>query len=245
MATVAAAPITPAEEDTGWNEAQIESALGRLQEMHVQLRHLRDALSRLVDPMLIHQPSPEDLYTIFATNVTTIRSDVEDFANALRDERHKEILKQAHESRIQSDEDIRGWRVTEHEDWFDVHNVDSPRNLEADGTKGSDPDAAQRVTIDSERLHAVIEQFKNVNPGIEVSLDEDTRLIRVSLPPQAYTHFEIHEQPSHGCGSAYNVTTTEKTSMHAAIVKAISSNERTDNVDYLFVGLKIPLKCIS
>lgn len=138
--------------------------------------------------MLIHQPSPEDLYTIFATNVTTIRSDVEDFANALRDERHKEILKQAHESRIQSDEDIRGWRVTEHEDWFDVHNVDSPRNLEADGTKGSDPDAAQRVTIDSERLHAVIEQFKNVNPGIEVSLDEDTRLIRVRLRLLAPTH---------------------------------------------------------
>lgn len=40
MATVAAAPITPAEEDTGWNEAQIESALGRLQEMHVQVPHV-------------------------------------------------------------------------------------------------------------------------------------------------------------------------------------------------------------
>ncbi|KAL8943989.1 MAG: hypothetical protein Q9216_000698 [Gyalolechia sp. 2 TL-2023] len=244
MTTVATEPISLEDEETGWNEEQIELALGRLQEMHIQLRHLRDAIPRLLDPMLVHQPSPGDLYAIFASNVTTIRSDVKDFANVFRGGKCQEILAKARESRTQCNEDIRGWRVTEHEDWLDVHHVDSPRKFGADEAKGSDPDAVQRIAVSPERLRMLVEAFQTSNPDIDVSLDEDTRLIKVSLPPQAYTHFEVNEQQSRAIGPGYNVTTTEKTSMHAAIVKAINSNEHINNIDHLFVGVTISLEGI-
>lgn len=235
MTTVAAAQVTPAkEEENGCNEAQIESALKRLQEMHVQLRHLRDAIPRLVDPMLTRQHSPEDLYTVFATNVTTARSEVKDLANALREESYKEVLMKAQESRTQSDEHIRGWRVTEHEDWLDVQNVDSPPKFGLHGNSGSDQDGVQRMTFDSERLPAILEEFRKSNPSIEVSLNEDPKVIKVSLPPQAYTHFEINEPPNHESISAYIINTTEKTNMHAAIVKAINSDRRANDFEYLF-----------
>lgn len=131
--------------------------------------------------MLTHQHSPENLYTVFANNVTTIRSDVKAFANALKDERYHEILKKAQESRTQRDDNIRGWRVTEHEDWLDVHNVDSPPKLGTDGTKGSDLSLAQGITFDSERLPAVVEEFRKSNPSLEVSLNQDPKVIKVRV----------------------------------------------------------------
>lgn len=41
MTSVAAAEVDPAEEENGWNEAQIESALKGLQDMHVQVSDIR------------------------------------------------------------------------------------------------------------------------------------------------------------------------------------------------------------
>lgn len=39
MAALASSPGRTAEQESDWNEAQIESALGRLQEMHAQVQH--------------------------------------------------------------------------------------------------------------------------------------------------------------------------------------------------------------
>ncbi|KAL8895608.1 MAG: hypothetical protein Q9207_008097 [Kuettlingeria erythrocarpa] len=128
--------------ESEWDEARIESALARLQEMHAQLRHLRDAVPRLIDPMLVQQPSPEDLYSTFATNVTTIHSDVKDFSITFQNSVFQEILMKAEKSRAESKEDIPSWRVTEHEDWLDVRGADTPMDAAMGGTNGAVPDAS-------------------------------------------------------------------------------------------------------
>lgn len=148
--------------------------------MHHQLRHLRDAVPRLIDPMLVQQPSPEDLYTSFASNATAIRSNIKDFSKSFQDDSCTEIFKKAEESRARSNEDIPGWRVTEHEDWLDIRNVDSPLNLGTNRTSGSShPDASQKLTMESEFVRAAIERFKKDNPDIEVFLDVTSGVLKV------------------------------------------------------------------
>lgn len=129
--------------------------------------------------MLVQQRSPEDLYSAFATNVMTIHSDVKDFSSAFQDDRFRQVLKKAEETRAQSSEDIPGWRVTEHEDWLDVCNVDSPMDIALAGANGADPDASQPMTTDLEDLRTAVEEFKGGNHSVDISLDEHFRTIKV------------------------------------------------------------------
>ncbi|KAL8646839.1 MAG: hypothetical protein Q9210_005904 [Variospora velana] len=234
MAAVYAVSDPPASMENEWNEAEVQSALARLHDMHIQLRHLRDAVPRLIEPMLVHQRSPEDLYTTFATSVITIRSDLKAFSAAYQEDRYQEVLKRAAESRVQNNEDIPAWKVTEHEDWLDVRKVDSTMDTTPDRTTGIDIGVSPPPTTDPASLRASIERFKQGNPNIEVSLDETTRKMKVvALPPQAYVHFEIECKSGRDQEPMYTVTTSEKTNMHAAITKAIGSRSQPSNLDHL------------
>ncbi|KAL9017525.1 MAG: hypothetical protein Q9185_005148 [Variospora sp. 1 TL-2023] len=185
MAAVYAASDPSASMENEWNEAEVQSALARLHDMHIQLRHLRDAVPRLIEPMLVHQRSPEDLYTNFATSVTTIRSDLDAFSAAYQEDRYQEVLRRAAESRAQNNEDIPAWKVTEHEDWLDVRKVDNTTDTTPDdGTTGIDIAVPPPpTTTDPASLRTCIERFKQGNPNIKVSLDETTRKMKVVNTP--------------------------------------------------------------
>ncbi|KAL8790787.1 MAG: hypothetical protein Q9213_000411 [Squamulea squamosa] len=132
MGSTAASHGIAATQEMLWDEARIESSMAHLQNMHARLTHLRDAVSRLVNPMLVQQTSPEELYANFAKNVTKTQTEVQDFTKLFKNDKSNETFERAAESRLQNSENIRGWRVTEHEDWLDVHNVNSAK----DGTTG-------------------------------------------------------------------------------------------------------------
>ncbi|KAL8701164.1 MAG: hypothetical protein Q9201_005054 [Fulgogasparrea decipioides] len=167
----------PANPEAEWSETRIESAMARLQEMHAQLRHLRDAVPRLIDPMLVQQNSPEDLYSTYATNVTATRSDIKDFSTLYSEDTTRELFRQAEKSRAENSEEIRGWRVTEHEDWLDLSRVEIPLNAGANATLGQDRAMDQDVT--KEGLRAAMEKFTKAYPDIQGSLEEDTKSLMV------------------------------------------------------------------
>lgn len=131
--------------------------------------------------MLVSQPSPEGLYNTFATNVTTISSDVKYFSKIHQDNGFQEILKKSEKSRAASDEDIPGWRVMEHEDWLDARNVDTIIDVAIDGTNEADPGVNQEASTELEFLRAAIERLKQGNPSIEVFLDESSRTMKVRI----------------------------------------------------------------
>lgn len=129
--------------------------------------------------MLVQQPSPEDLYSTFATNLTTIQSDVKDFSITFQNNESQEILQKAEKSRAESQEDIPSWRVTEHEDWLDVRGVDTPMDIAMGGTNGAAPDADQEASTDLNYLRAATERAKKANPSVEFALDEKSKTIKV------------------------------------------------------------------
>ena len=49
MASQAATPTAIAEPESDWNEARIESAMARLQEMHAQVRTNNDLMRAIID----------------------------------------------------------------------------------------------------------------------------------------------------------------------------------------------------
>ena len=151
--------------------------------MCTKLRHLRDAVPRLIDPMLIQQPSPEDLYATFATNVTAIRSDAKGFSKNVQDDRYAGIFKKAEESMAVSGEAVPGWRVVEHEDWLNVHNVDSPMDIGANGAKAPNQDIPQKPETDTACLRTAMEKFRKSSHNLEGSLDEDSGVIMVWNTP--------------------------------------------------------------
>ncbi|KAL8879811.1 MAG: hypothetical protein Q9198_002649 [Flavoplaca austrocitrina] len=162
-----------------WNEARVESSMAQLQEMHARLCNLRDTVSRLVDPMLIQQSSPEELYHGFSSNVTRTQTDVQKFAELARSDRSKEIFKRAAESRAQNSEDIRGWRVTEHEDWLDIPGADVPKDVRANEMSTMESNSPPRTSV--EDLSAALEHFKSSHPGADGSFDENSKAIMVLL----------------------------------------------------------------
>lgn len=155
--------------------------------------------------MLIQQTSPEKLYTHFARNITTTRTEIQDFARLLQHDRTKELFQRAEESRSQKSEDIRGWRVTEHEDWLDVRIVDTPMKTRMDGTVGSDQDISLDLTV--EELRATIERFQKNRPGIDCSLDEGSETFTVYILQQrrtCWTDRVMTDEPPSTCGYTFH-----------------------------------------
>ncbi|KAI4106899.1 MAG: hypothetical protein LQ339_002871 [Xanthoria mediterranea] len=231
MDSTATANEVTATPEVEWSEAHLESSMAQLQEMHARLCKLRDAVSRLIDPMLFQQSSPEELYNDFARNVNRTQADVQELTRLVRSERSKEIFERAAESRAQNSGDIRGWRVTEHEDWLDVRGPDVPTDVNAVGTTGPNSDSSPRTSI--EDLRAAIEQFKNNHPGINSSLDETSKTMMINLPPPGGIRFRVAINLDSTTQSTFVVTCSESSSMHATILQHINNIARNCNPDVL------------
>ncbi|KAL9596574.1 MAG: hypothetical protein Q9219_005701 [cf. Caloplaca sp. 3 TL-2023] len=186
--------------------------------------------------MLAQRASPEDLYMTFATNMSTITSDVKNFSKSFQDDRFTDIFKRAQDSRARSNEDIPGWRVTENEDWLEVRNLGDLPNPEVNEISGPSLDVGEERPVNVDDIRKSMENAKKNNPEIDFSLNESSNIIKIALPPQAYTHFEIRQQESSSANPKYMVATVEQSSMHIAMAKAINSREYPNNLDYLLIS---------
>ncbi|KAL8674125.1 MAG: hypothetical protein Q9168_001462 [Polycauliona sp. 1 TL-2023] len=137
--------------------------------------------------MLLTQTSPEELYHDFARNAAKTQTDVREFTEFVRNDRSRDVFEKAAESRAQNSEDIRGWRVTEHEDWLDVRGVDAPKDVKGDDMTGTDWIPPPQNGI--EDLRAAMERFKKNHPGIDCTLDEHLKAMKITLPPPSAIHF--------------------------------------------------------
>ena len=130
--------------------------------------------------MLVQQTSPEELYTSFARNVTRTQTDVQELTKLFHHGKSKEIFERAAESRSRYSGDIRGWRVTEHEDWLDSRDLDIPKDVGV-GADRAGPDLNSPPNPSEEDLRAAVEQFKRDHPGIDASLDDDIKDMTVCV----------------------------------------------------------------
>lgn len=74
----------------------------------------------MVDPMILRQTSPEDLYSKFSKIAMNTTKDLQNFATLMRQDQSQTILNHARRRTAENPEGIRNWMITDHEYWLDV-----------------------------------------------------------------------------------------------------------------------------
>lgn len=129
-----------------------------------------------MDAVLVDPLAPEQLHSNFAHAATCAARDIKDFAQTWEDTRSKEALGRAKDSRTNNNENVRGWLVTEHDDWLDV-NKESSSN-EAIKEEAKTEIIARPAGSDVEIVDAALAQLRESHPGVTASLEADPRIIK-------------------------------------------------------------------
>ena len=129
-----------------------------------------------MNSVLVDPPAPEQLHLHFAQAARNAASDIKSFAQIMEDSRTKEVLERAKESKARNAEDITNWLVTEHKDWLDVKDDQLGDALDLGGDVGA---AVSGAEITVEGMQSILEKFRESHLGVEVSLEESSRTIKV------------------------------------------------------------------
>ena len=121
--------------------------------------------------------SPEQLYSAFSSAAQNAGKEIREFTRMMQDGRTNEALESAKKSREIDGEGIGCWRVEEHANWLDVSGTG---NDAANG--GRKTGAMEEDVVDGkseEQVKAVVQEFKESHPEVDLSSDEDLKVMKV------------------------------------------------------------------
>ncbi|KAL2020365.1 hypothetical protein VTK56DRAFT_8494 [Thermocarpiscus australiensis] len=101
------------------DEEQLEKALHRLNQLHLQLRRLRSALPRMLAPLNAKHASPQALFSTFMQSVDGANREISAFQQAVMMMESEGIFAKAHESQQKNPKGIKQWRARDDPDWAD------------------------------------------------------------------------------------------------------------------------------
>ena len=148
--------------------------------LYDQLRHLRDTMPQLVDPLLAQHTSPEELYSTYSRDALETAKAIKTFAKFVQEPASQETLKRAKESRAAEPQEITPWIVTEHPDWLEVRKQgleDTPTTAQKEGLHDGDTIAFPTA----EEIPAAVERFRSKHPGIEVNSEQHDDLATIEV----------------------------------------------------------------
>ncbi|MCJ1343320.1 hypothetical protein MMC31_001513 [Peltigera leucophlebia] len=213
-----------------WTEDKLVSSLARLKEMHIQLRHLRGTIPRMMGPLREQHPSPEQFYSNFAKATTRAHEDMIAFQNLMQDPRNQAILDQAKKSRRENPDGITVWRVTDHPNWLDVREEASLKHSPNEPEEGND----DRNAVKEEDYRAALKKFEENHPTLKASIqDEGSNIIQIQLPPPSNLNFIIEPKPTSQNPTTYTITTPEKSKINTALLNEIANRPKSTNLTYL------------
>lgn len=142
-----------------------------------QLCRLRETFSRVMDSVLVNPATPDLLHSNFSRAAIGAAQDIKSFTQLMEDGRSTEVIEMANESRAKNGEGIVGWKVTEYEDWLDVKKEDAcgGTNVEKEALSMIEAGSGPGV----EELRAGLDRFRQIHAGIEASLDEQSKTLKV------------------------------------------------------------------
>ena len=140
--------------------------MGAYSHIQMQLRQLRETMPRLVEPLLAHHASPEDLYSNYSSCTLDTAKAIKALTKFMQEPSSQETLKRAKISRAVNPEGIRPWMVTEHADWLEVRNIGA--DADAANTNSSQQEGDEIPFPSTDEISSALEKFKRNHPGIEV-----------------------------------------------------------------------------
>ncbi|MCJ1467629.1 hypothetical protein MMC07_006254 [Pseudocyphellaria aurata] len=215
------------------NEIDIVCSLGYLQEMHDGLRHLRETIPRILDPLLGKKSSPEALYGNFSRAATGAFKDIEEFSGIIDDPRNRSILERARISRAENSEGITGWKVTEHKNWLDMPMKLSPK----DSADGLD-EGKNRVNVSDELdLRAAMKKLEGRFAGIEVSfMPDDSNSMEIFLPSAAPMRAKVEAKYTQNQPSYVTTLVGKPNILFTPIIEQINNRPNPCELEPLLVS---------
>ncbi|KAK4150547.1 hypothetical protein C8A00DRAFT_17949 [Chaetomidium leptoderma] len=105
---------TPTAKDSLQEEQELEDALYRLD----QLRRLRSALPRMLEPLMTKHPTPQLAFAAYMQSIDSTNKEVASFQEAVHALNADGVFTKAHASKKASKGNkIKQWRASEHPDW--------------------------------------------------------------------------------------------------------------------------------
>lgn len=211
------------------DEASIMSSLARLQEVHISLRNLRDTIPKVMDSVLVDPLSPDQLHSNFSQAANGAAQAIKHFTQLMEDSGTKEVMERAKESRTENGEGITGWKVIEHEDWLDVKQEDG--NDDVDKEEEGTAEAGDALGLKD--VNEALDKFRSAHVGLEASLIEDSRMVTLHLPLPAQINFQIQLNTTPEGPNNYSVDSKDKSKLHRAILEAIRTRPRPNDLNDL------------
>ncbi|MCJ1431092.1 hypothetical protein MMC27_000442 [Xylographa pallens] len=172
------APVPTEAPEEEWDEERINSSLSLLQEMHIQLRNLRQTIPSLMQIMHVEHHSPEALYIDISQTAIRSIARIQSLTSLVKDSRSQEVFVRANESRTKNEEGITGWLVTQHPDWLDRAVEDGVKDMKIDEDQTNDE---SHINLSLDDVTSVIHRFREEHPLVEVLVDQELKSIKVYM----------------------------------------------------------------
>ena len=188
-----------------------------------------------MDSVLVDPPSPDQLHSNFSQAANGAAQAIKHFTLLVEDSRIKEVMEKAKESRAKDGENITGWKVTEHENWLDVKHEDGNDDFDKEEEGAAEAGVVFRV----EDVNTALDKLRSTHTGIEASLNEDSRTVKLHLPLPAQIDFQIQLNTTPEGHNRYDVDSEDKSTLQKSVLEAIRARSGPNDLSYLLVCLKI------
>ncbi|KAK6346223.1 hypothetical protein TWF730_010553 [Orbilia blumenaviensis] len=249
------APV-PADESSQTEETTLVSALSLLHQMHQKLALLRESIPHMVQPIMKAStyPTPETLFDDFSKRTLKASEDLVEFTKLVSD--GKWVFDKATSSRRENGVEggeVKRWKSSAPMPHYLKDIVDDTegasrdkeakkkeeeekerKRLEAERSKERELEITEVKEVESEDVRrGIIDEFKKEHSDIELTPEEDGRILKVTIPKPVGLVFSIEIPQSAAETNRYIVTLPASSYLHVLILRSITTRPNAGSLKYL------------
>ncbi|KAK6524820.1 hypothetical protein TWF281_011718 [Arthrobotrys megalospora] len=246
----------PPEDPSQTEETTLVSALSLLHQMHQKLALLRESIPHMVQPIMKAStyPTPEKLFDEFSKRTLKASEDLVEFSSLVSD--GKWVFDKAASSRRDTAAEggkVPRWKssapvphylkeivegtdggVRDKEAKRKEEEEKERKRLEAERDKERELEIVEVKEVESEDIRrAIIEEFKREHSDLEVTFEEDGRVLKVAIPKPVNLAFSIEIPQATAESNRYIVTLPTTSYLHVLILRSITTRPNAGSLKYL------------
>ncbi|KAF3926815.1 hypothetical protein ABW20_dc0101314 [Dactylellina cionopaga] len=247
-------PSTMTEDPEATEETTLVSALSLLHQMHQKLTLLRESIPHMVQPIMKSSSysTPEQLFDEFSKRTLKASEELVDFTTLVSD--GKWVFDKATTSRRDNGDngEVKRWKNSAPipvylKDLVDAgHDAkDSEakkreeeekenKRLEAEKDREREMEIDEVKEVESEEVRkGILEDFTKEHGDLEITYEEDGKVIKVTLPKALNLVFSVEIPDTSAPSNRYIVTLPASSYLHILILRSITTRPNAGSLKYL------------
>ncbi|KAF3193951.1 hypothetical protein TWF225_008142 [Orbilia oligospora] len=248
---------SPSEDPSQTEETTLVSALSLLHQMHQKLALLRESIPHMVQPIMKASayPTPETLFDEFSKRTLKASEDLVDFTKLVSDGRW--VFDKASTSRRENGDEggeVKRWKssaplphylkdIAEGSEAVgkdkeakkkEEEEKKEKKRLEAERSKERELEIAEVKEFESEDVRrGIIEEFKKEHGDLEITAEEDGKVLKVAIPKPVGLTFSIDIPQPTAESNRYTVSLPTSSYLHILVLRSITTRPNAGSLKYL------------